>query len=66
MQTVKTNNSMTKATYLGMQCVRTDFIQWDKRHAFLELPIPQQVLADQFVLHNNVEQLTTSSDLQCR
>ena len=57
---------MTKTTYLRMQCERTDFIEWDKCHAFLELPILQQVLADQFVLHNDVEQLTTSSDLQCR
>jgi hypothetical protein len=57
---------MTKATYLRMQCERTDFIERDKCHAFLELPILQQVLADQFVLHNDVEQLTTSSDLQCR
>ena len=57
---------MTKTTNLGMQCERTDFVKWDKCHAFLKLPILKQVLADQFVLHNDVEQLTTSSDLQCR
>ena len=57
---------MTNTTYLRMQCERTDLVKWDKRHTFLELPILQQVLADQFVLHNDVEQLTTSSNLQCR
>lgn len=40
--------------YLGRKCKSVDLIERDDRHAFLELAILQKVLANTFILDDNI------------
>lgn len=53
-----------KAYLLG-KCTSADFVKRDDGHSLPELTVLQEILANLLVLHDNIIQPPTCSNLQC-